>query len=252
MTNPVRAETHDDVLVLHMANGAANVLDDELCLRLVDHLATAAISDHRAVVLTGNGRVFSAGADLTRVVDGGRDYLERQIPALSRLLLDVFTFPKPVVAAVEGHAVAGGAVLAAACDHVVMAADRGTIGVVELALGVPLPATALEVLRFRLGTGLPRVVLDAERLGVAEALGLGLVDEAAPADVVLATAFTRAARLAQVPEETFSYLKHRMRGATARSIRDHGPDDDRRVVEVWSSERVRSSVVDYARAVLRK
>ncbi|MGX7826500.1 enoyl-CoA hydratase/isomerase family protein [Actinokineospora sp. 24-640] len=251
MNDLVHVETHDDVLVLRLANGMANLLDEDLCPRLSALLAAAAESDHRAVVLVGNGRVFSAGADLTRVVDGGREHLRRQLSVLSRLLLDAFAFPKPLVAAVDGHAIAGGAVLAAACDHVVMTSGA-TIGVVEVTLGVPLPATALEILRFRVGTGLSRMTFDAERMGAAEALALGLVDEVAPLEEVLGTAFARAGRLAQIPEETFSYLKDRLRGGAVRSIRDLAADDDRRVVEVWSCPTVRASLLDYARATLRR
>jgi len=104
-----------------------------------------------AVVLTGSGPSFSAGVDLKRIVEGGPRYVERFLPALSAALLAVFDHAKPVVAAVNGHALAGGCVLAAACEMRLM--SGGTIGLAELAAGVPFPTVPLEVMRHAVGPG---------------------------------------------------------------------------------------------------
>ena len=76
-----------------------------------------------AVVLTGQGRMFSAGVDLLRLGEGGAAYVRRFLPALHRLYDAVFFFPKPVVAAVNGHAIAGGCVLACCADRRIAARD---------------------------------------------------------------------------------------------------------------------------------
>jgi hypothetical protein len=113
-------------------------------------LDAAAGSDARAVVLTGAGSIFCAGVDLFRVVDEGADYVRRFLPSLADVIRKLFMLPKPVVAAANGHAIAGGCILVAACDYRLMARGGGRIGVPELLVGVPFPAIALEILRFAL------------------------------------------------------------------------------------------------------
>ena len=143
-------ETSDEngVAVLRLAHGPVNALDLELLTALPR--ALDGVADAPAVVLTGAGRCFSAGVDLKRIVEGGPEYVAEFLPALGRAALTLFTHPRPVVSAVNGHALAGGCVLAAAGDHRVMGA--GTIGLTELAAGVPFPAVPLEIMGTRWAT----------------------------------------------------------------------------------------------------
>ena len=98
-------------------------------------------------MLTGAGTMFSAGVDLKRLSAGGADYVRAFLPALHKLYEEVFFHPKPVVAAINGHAVAGGAILACCADRRIMAHEAGRIGVTEMLVGVPFPALAFEMLR---------------------------------------------------------------------------------------------------------
>ena len=79
----------------------------------------------RALVLTGSGAMFSAGVDLLRVVAGGADYVRVFLPAINRMFQALFAFPKPVVAAVNGHAIAGGCIMVCAADWRLMARETG-------------------------------------------------------------------------------------------------------------------------------
>ena len=108
----IETADYDGIAVLTLDNGPVNALDLELLSAVPGSLA--AVADARAVVLTGSGRSFSAGVDLKQIIDGGLPYVEKFLPALSLAMLTVFEHPKPVVAAVNGHALAGGCVLAAA------------------------------------------------------------------------------------------------------------------------------------------
>ena len=98
-------------------------------------------------MLTGQGKIFSAGVDLKRLSEGGADYIRQFLPALHRLYDAVFFHPKPVVAAINGHAIAGGCVLACCADRRIMARRGGRIGVTEMLVGVPFPALAFEIMR---------------------------------------------------------------------------------------------------------
>ena len=136
------------IAIVTMVHGKANALDIEFCDALAAQFEALRGSDAKAVVLTGQGRMFSAGVDLIRLSEGGAAYVRRFLPALHRLYDTVFFFPKPVVAAVNGHAIAGGCVLQACADRRIAARDGGRIGVTELLVGVPFPPLAFEIMRF--------------------------------------------------------------------------------------------------------
>ena len=136
------------IAVLTLKHGKANALDIEFCEALSACFADLRESNATAVVLTGQGKIFSAGVDLIRVSEGGADYVRQFLPALHRLYDAVFFHPKPVVAAINGHAIAGGAVLAACADRRIMAREGGRIGITEMLVGVPFPALAFEIVRF--------------------------------------------------------------------------------------------------------
>lgn len=221
-----------EVAVLRLAHGPVNALDAELCEAVAAQFRALVTDPARAVVLTGSGRAFSAGADLRRMVDEGEPYVRRFVPALDELFRSVFVLGKPVVAAVNGHAIAGGCVLAACADVTLMSAGR--IGVPELAVGVPFPRVALEVLRHALGDAVSRrLALDALTYPVDEARALGLVDEVLPAADLLPAAVGRARALAaSIPSDTFAATKAQLRRDAVERIAAYA-DESEPVTTLW-------------------
>lgn len=224
---------HGDIAVLTMSHGPVNALDLELLTALPGALAEAA--DAAAVVLTGAGGSFSAGVDLKRIVDGGPAYVADFLPALSTAVLALFDHPRPVVAAVNGHALAGGCVLACACDVRLM--SGGTIGLTELAAGVPFPTVPLEVMRHAAGPAIDRLVLTAARLDRVEAHRIGLVDELT--DDLLPAALAHASALMAAPADVYALAKKRLHGPTHNRIASRREQDDPGVVELWSAPSTR-------------
>ena len=143
----IHSSDRDGARWLRMESGKVQALDLELVMDLRAAIGAARADDAPPVVLTGTGTSFSAGVDLFRVVREGEPYVSRFLPALADLLLDLFTYPGPLVTAINGHAVAGGALIAWCGDLRVMADGKGRIGVPELRVGVPFPAVAIEILR---------------------------------------------------------------------------------------------------------
>lgn len=226
-------ETTDEagVAVLRMSRGPVNALDLELLTALPE--ALAAVADAPAVVLTGAGRCFSAGVDLKRIVDGGPAYLADFLPALSTAALALFEHPRPTVAAVNGHALAGGCVLAAACDLRLMSA--GTIGLTELAAGVAFPTVPLEIMRHAAGRAIDLMVLTARTADPAAAHAAGLVHQVlAPAELA-GTAIRRATELTAAPREVYALAKAQLQRPARERIDARRPLDDPRVAELWSS-----------------
>jgi enoyl-CoA hydratase len=200
-------------------------------------------------VLTGSGRSFSAGVDLKRIVDGGPPYVEKFLPALGVATLALFEHPKPVVAAVNGHALAGGCVLAAACDIRLM--SGGTIGLTELAAGVPFPTVPLEVMRHAAGPALDAMVLGAGRLAPEEATRIGLVHEVVEPDQLLAAALRRAGGLSAGPPDVYALAKGQLHRPARERIATAPPSDDARAQEIWGSERTRQALGDYLASLRR-
>ncbi|WP_433306194.1 enoyl-CoA hydratase/isomerase family protein [Actinoplanes sp. CA-030573] len=214
-------EERDGIAVVRLAHGKVNALDLELLRSITETFAELDRSDAPAVVFTGSGRAFSAGVDLWRIIDGGAAYVHEFLPALDAAFLAVFRIGKPVVAAINGHAIAGGAILAAACDQRVMAG--GTIGVTELLVGVPFPPSALGILGHAFGERRAReAVLSGVTLAPPEALAAGHIDEIGS----LEAAIVRAERLATIPPDTFRLSKDQLRAAVRG-------EPDPRVEELW-------------------
>lgn len=247
----IERDDDGDVAVLRLAHGPVNALDAELCEAVAAQFRALVDDPARAVVVTGSGRAFSAGADLRRVIDEGEPYIRRFVPALDELFRSAFELGKPVVAAVNGHAIAGGCVLAACADVTVMAAGR--IGVPELAVGVPFPRVALEVLRHAVGDAATRtLVLGRQTYPMDEARTLGLVDEVRPADGLLAAAVDRARALADaIPADTFAATKAQLRRDAVERM-DRYADENDLVVDLWIRRATDGWTARYLESVTRR
>lgn len=223
------------VAVLRIEHGKANAIDVDFFDSLTDELDEIEPSDVDAVVLTGTGKNFSAGVQLFAVVEGGSDYLRDFLPVLSSGLRRLFTFSKPVVAAVNGHAIAGGCILALAADRRLCVDQGAKLGVTELAVGVPFPSAPLEVLRHHLPPHAAQdLVLTARLVGPDEARSLGLVDELSPADELLERAVSAAARMSRIPSGAFALNKRQLR-REALDAMDHGAETmDEEVHRIWA------------------
>ena len=141
-------EDDDDVAVLRLDFPRGNALGDALLEALSEALRDLRESDSTGVVLTGKERIFSPGLDLVHCWELGRADMAAYLDRFERLFLDLFTFPKPVVAALGGHAIAGGCVLSLAASARILRDGTFKIGMNEMALGVGFPVAAGEIVSF--------------------------------------------------------------------------------------------------------
>src|SRR5437660_3318581 len=169
-------ERAGDVALIRMEAGKVNAMGPAFLAALsglLDELGDAA-----AAVITGQGSVFSAGLDLPALVDVDRAAMRAFMERFDELILRLFQLPQPLVAAVNGHAIAGGCVLALQAD-VRIAADRDArIGLNETQLGIGLPSAVVETLRWQVpGPSLAAIALEGRLLSPREALQSGLLHE---------------------------------------------------------------------------
>ena len=233
----IELEWRDEVALVTLAHGKVNALDLELVRELL--AALGELADAGAVVLTGRGSVFSAGVDLARVDGEPAEYLADFLADLDTLFRRLLLFPRPLVAAVNGHALAGGWVMACAADVRLAAAGDATVGVTELAVGVPFPRSAFEA--FRLATPAPLVAslaLRARRLPVAEAARLGMLDELLPPDRLLPRGFEIAAEMATTSSDVIAATKRQLRAGALGSSEEDVAETFRR----WNAPEARQRI----------
>jgi enoyl-CoA hydratase len=243
----------DGVDVLRMQHGKANALDVEFCEALAAGFTAARLTDTGAIVLTGTGSIFSAGVDLKRVSAGGAAYVREFLPYLHRLYETIFFHPKPVVAAVNGHAIAGGCILACCADRRIMARDSGRIGVTELLVGVPFPALAFEIMRFAVSARvLPEVAYSGATYATDAALDRGWIDEIAEPAELLEDAVAVAKELAEISPAAFAQTKAQMRAPVAERFAVSGAVTDKAVGDIWCAAGTLARVRGYVERTLKK
>lgn len=242
----------DGVRVLRLAHGKVSAMDVELGEAVLRELQDAADPSVAAVVITGTGSTFSAGVDLFRVINDGPEYGRRFLPVLDAFLRETLTFPKPIVAAVNGHAIAGGCILAAACDHRIMVEGTGRIGIPELAVGVPFPALPLQIMAARLADGpLRDLVFTGRTVMVDEARSIGLVDEKCPNGMLLDRALEVARKLAAIPAGAFALTKEAFYAPILERTRQLAGLNDR-VVAAWMEQHTYDTIRAYLDRTIKK
>jgi len=242
-----------DVAILTMAHGKANLFDLEFCGAVAAALDACAKSAVKAAVITAGGSIFSGGVDLRRLVDGGHGYAEQFLPALGRAFDVAFAFPKPLVAAVNGHAIAGGCILACAADRRLMARGTGRIGVPELLVGVPFPTVALEIMRLAVPPPhLTTLIYSGETVVADRAVELGLVDAAADPDRLLDEAINAANAMAALPPAAFAITKNQLREPALARIREGRARFDAAIHEYWAAPATLDTIRDYVQRTLKK
>jgi len=241
------------VAVLTMTHGKANALDVEFCTALADRFDALRGEAAKAVILTAEGKIFSAGVDLKRLSDEGPVYVRRFLPALHRLYEAVFFHPKPVVAALNGHAIAGGCVLAACADRRVMAQGTARVGTTELLVGVPLPALAFEVVRSVVPERfLPEVIYSGATYDTDMALERGWIDEVVEAEDLMEDALAVAEELAELSPAAFALTKQQLRAPVRERLDSCGAAIEAAATEIWCADDTLKRVADYVAKTLRK
>jgi enoyl-CoA hydratase len=231
-------EERGAVTIVRLAHGKVNALDTDLLHAIAAVMGS--LPRGQAVVLTGAGRAFSAGVDLKRIAQGGTEYVRVFRPALSQAVKAVFDHPGPVVAAVNGHAIAGGCVLAVACDLRLM--SDGTIGLSEMRVGVPFPGVALEVVRHAAGTRARRLVLEAALLSPDEAVAAGLIDRVTAAGSLLDEAVAEAEWLGRIPADVYAFTKRQLQEPARIRIDAISADDDDAATAMWAAPATQSAI----------
>jgi enoyl-CoA hydratase/carnithine racemase len=227
----------DGVHVVTMASNKVNAMNDDFFTDLQATIAALQSSEVLPVVLTGTDRCFCAGLDLRELFELDRVTLTSFVDRLDATVLAWLSLPRPTVAAINGHAIAGGCVLASACD-VRVAVDRDAkIGVNEVQVGIPFPAVPLAVMRHAVSPAhLREVMLLGLLYTPEEARVRGLVDVVVPSTDVLTQATAMARNLAPDTLEAYAALKTHLLAPTLAALEATREQVNRDFLDVWFSE----------------
>jgi enoyl-CoA hydratase len=218
--NRIDVAHHGSVAIVTLKHPPANAMS----LELTEEIAAVferlgRDSSLRALVLSGQGNCFCAGLDLKAVPKFDVADQRRLLNALNRAIFAVYGCPLPVVGAINGHAIAGGLVLALCCDWRVAAATPFLAGLTEVRVGIPFPVGAIEVVRGELSPRVAReLVLLGRNMRSDAAVQAGVFDETADADALLDRAMAKAVEFAALPPAGFAKIKRGLRSRSLEAI----------------------------------
>ncbi|MGD9762932.1 MAG: enoyl-CoA hydratase/isomerase family protein [Candidatus Binatia bacterium] len=234
------ADRGEGVRVLALDRPPANTINATLLTDLMNEISAAEQDDTvRAVVLTGTGKFFSGGFDLSEARpethhEARENLLYRSIFRDAHVAL--LSFPKPTIAMLSGHAIAGGLIMLLTCDYRLGVEGEYKIGLNEVAIGAAFPLIAHEIVALRLAHArASELLLGAALYPASQALRLGVVDELFAPDVFETTALRRAARMGAFPREAYAHTKARLVAPVLERVRAESPDDVARTAAIWAT-----------------
>lgn len=205
----IKVDRDDELLIVTLSRGKANPLNAAMVDELIDAFQAAASNDVRGVVLASDRTgFFSSGFDVGEVFEYDRDRMKEFFGRFIDLYEGILRLPKPVVGAVSGHAFAGGAVLALACDARVIAEGDFGFALNEVNLGIVVPPGFIRMAVAAVGEKNAReIILEGKTITPARALEMGLADAVVKPEFVLERAVARARELAAKPPLAFGAVK---------------------------------------------
>jgi enoyl-CoA hydratase/carnithine racemase len=230
------------VALIELNRGVTNALSGELVRELSEALENVkAAPQVRALVLSSaNDKFFSIGWDLPQVYGLAEESFRAFYETFNETCMKLYTMPKPTVACLRGHAVAGGCILALCCDYRMIAEGRKLMGLNEIKLGVPVPYAADCILQSIVGSREARDVVESGDFYEAEAsLKKGLVDEAVPQDEVMARAMEKAEVLSAMPHEAYIRIKENRVEAVKARIDAGWKKKQQDFIEIWYRDEAR-------------
>jgi enoyl-CoA hydratase/carnithine racemase len=241
--NAIQIEKNNNIAVLRIDRPPANAID----LTLAGEFENALVeinesSDIGTLIITGEGSCFSAGLDLKALPSYDRAQQQAMVMAVNQMFGRLYGLPVPTIAAVNGHAIAGGVILALACDYRVGAEGDYKLGLAEARVGVAFPVAAMAIVKSELAPAVAKtMVLTARNYSPREAVASGVLDELQPADRLLERAIEVAREMAALPRSTYWPIKRSLRSHARALIDDAISNRNEPMLDSWLNEETRKA-----------
>lgn len=228
----------EGVATVVIGKGKVNALD----AKLVEELRTLfqeleTDEQARSVLLTGRGKFFSFGFDIPSFLSYSQEAFEIFLALFTDLYSYLYLYPKPVVIAINGHAIAGGCMLALACDARLMTSGRAKISLNEITFGASVFAGSVEMLRACVGhRNAEKILLSGDMYVAEEALRLGLIDQVVARDRLMEEARVVALDFANKDAAAFQALKNLLRTPVYEVMKSKEKSSIHEFANIWYSE----------------
>jgi len=242
----VLATKEKGIATVRLQRGKVNALNEPMVEELADSFKNLETDPEvKSIIFTGSGKFFSFGFDVPEFLKYSKEDFIRYLEKFSNLYTYLFLFPKPIVAALNGHTIAGGCMLATACDFRIMASGKGKISLNEITFGAPVFGGSAEMLRFCVGSRNAQSILYSGAMYSAEeAFVLGLVDQVSSEDALLEDARKVAQELGEKDSWAFASIKKLLRNPVAREMVKHEKEYILQFTDIWYSETTREKLKD--------
>ena len=232
-------EIRNNVGVVKLNHGPTNAIN----LNLVGHMTeilreVKADQRIRGLVLTSsNDKFFSIGFNIPELIELPRDDLVNFYSSFNKLCIDLFTLPMPTIAAITGHAIAGGCILTLCCDYRFIAQGRKLMGLNEIKLGLPVPYVADCILRNLVGIRHAREIMEGGDFYLPEVSSqMGLVDQVLPLEGVITEAVEQVEAIGAHPKDAFTAIKRNRVEIIEKQILDKLDEKESVFIQCWYSE----------------
>ncbi|MCX5826426.1 MAG: enoyl-CoA hydratase/isomerase family protein [Deltaproteobacteria bacterium] len=234
----VRVEKTDGIAKVILSRGKVNAINEFV----IDELTAcfkelAGDAQTRAVIISGQGKFFTYGFDIPEFLNYKKDEFLRYLTKFTDFYGDVFLFPKPVIAALNGHTMAGGCMIAIACDYRIMVSGKAKMSLNEINFGSSLFAGSVEIIKLWLGQkNAETAVYNGAMYTAEEAFQLGLIHQVCTEADLEANARGIAKQFAAKDGVAFRSIKHLLRKPLADEIKKREKDSLLEFVDIWYSE----------------
>lgn len=236
--NFVKVEIHEGIATVVLNRGKVNALNGEFVDELKECFKALEVNqDASAIVLTGDGKFFSFGFDIPAFLSFTKEEFTNYLINFTDLYTYLFLYPKPVIAALNGHTIAGGCMIALGCDTRVMADGKGKISLNEIDFGSSVFSGSMEMLRFCIGSAnAAKVLYSGAMYSAEEAMSLGLVQAVVPEEDLMIQAKRMASDLIPKHMPAFTSIKGLLRKPIAEDMIKREKESIREFVDIWYSE----------------
>jgi len=238
----VSLEHHGRVALVRLQHGVTNALSPKLIHGLEAVFRRVKEDDAvNGLVLTGsNEKFFSIGFDIPELFEMNKDDFRGFYRLFNQTCLELFTLPKPTVAAITGHAIAGGCILALCCDYRYIAKGQKLMGLNEVRLGLPVPYLPDRLLHFLVGFRRAREIMDSGDFYPADkALEIGIADKMLPVADVVKAAVEHADTLGSLPKAGYGMIKQNRVEVVVEAVKTREDQKETAFIESWFSNEAR-------------
>lgn len=235
----ISVSQEDGMATVILNRGKVNALNETL----VEQISSCFVKLEKdksiqAIIFTAQGKFFSFGFDIPEFLSYPKESFIRYLTKFTNLYTSLFLFPKPIVAALNGHTIAGGCMLALACDSRIMVSGKAKISLNEISFGSSVFAGSVEMLKFCVGQkNAESVLYSGAMYSAEEAIHLGLIDQISSSENLMDDARKTAQDFVTKEISAFRAIKGLLRKPVAAEMVKREKDSIREFVDIWYSEK---------------